>query len=61
VHSRQQIAEKIELFVQKIFEAFLGHMATSENQLLCHLHKEAACKYVDEMDARMEGALCGTP
>jgi hypothetical protein len=32
-------------------------MATSENQLLCHLHKKAACKYVDEMDARMEHFL----
>ncbi len=29
-------------------------MPTSEKQLFCHLHKKASCKYVDNIDARLQ-------
>ncbi len=29
-------------------------MPTSEKQLFCHLHKKASCKYVDDIDARLQ-------
>jgi hypothetical protein len=52
--------KKIELCEQKIFEAFLAY-SNQRKAAYFSFAQKAACKYVDEMDARMEGALCGTP
>jgi hypothetical protein len=37
-----KLRKTLELCAQKIFEAFLGHMATSEKHLCCHSHEKAA-------------------
>ncbi len=36
-----KLQKKLELCVQKIFEAFFLHLATSKKQLFCHLRKKA--------------------
>jgi hypothetical protein len=51
VQSHHQIAEKIELCVQKIFEASFGIWQPVKSSLLSFVRKKAARKYVDEIDA----------